>query len=46
MPTTPRPQRERINTPENRRLAAEDIERIVTAAQAKEASRRQPEGRR
>lgn len=45
MPTKTRPQRERVNTPENLRLIAEDIEHIAASAQAKEAARRQPEGR-
>lgn len=39
-----RPQRERINTPENRRLIAEEAAHMAAAA-VEEASRRQPEGR-
>lgn len=43
MTTTPRPQRENINTSENRRLIAADVARIVAADEAKAASRIKPE---
>lgn len=39
MPTTTRPQRERINTPENLRLIAEEAARLVRLAEAEEARR-------
>lgn len=39
MTTTTRPERERINTPENRRLIAEDVARLVALAKAEEARR-------
>ncbi len=39
MTKTTRPQRERINTPENRQHIAEDAARLVALAKAEEARR-------